>query len=517
MNYLNSISRLGVRYGPLAVLLAALAALYLPWTWSEQLASLGGDSAVYVLSARHYAPMLPPDAVAAALEAESQFPPLYPLLLALGGGASDLRLAHALTTLCLVAAFAATYALARRIGLGRAMALCTVALFALMPGTLEQALQLKSEALYAALSLGSLAVLARREPGVGTHAGWVAAGLVSLALLTRSAGVALLPALLLVLWRRRPPRWGLMAVLAVGPALAWALTRDTQASYGGTLAAYAQAPLPEILGRFGAHAVAIMLGASHNVTTAPALGWVLVPLAIVAAVVLAGRLRQAQPDAVYVAAYLAMLVAWPYPSEAQRLAWVVMPVLLAYVLGAAQAASAALPEAMAVARGVARAGVPLWLALAIVPAFGSALLRWAEAASGPHRALAHLPEWYGRDPGQSRELAQRHLDLAQAVADLGARVPPHDCIYAIKAATVTYYARRHTYAPPPEAMPDDRAAAWLRDGGCRHFLLLAATDGQHFATPFYPGQRLAGRLEVLAERAGTGSDAVIAALARLKP
>jgi hypothetical protein len=175
---------------PIAWLIAGLAALYLPWTWSDQLASLGGDSAVYVLSAEHYAPYLPPDTLAADIARHALFPPLYALLLAATGGAADLHVAHAVTTLCLLAAVAAFFATLVAMGVPRAIGLVTVALFALLPGTLEQALQLKSEIPYLALTLAGLAALARASARANARDYWVATALLAAALLTRSAGVA---------------------------------------------------------------------------------------------------------------------------------------------------------------------------------------------------------------------------------------------------------------------------------------------------------------------------------------
>lgn len=140
------------------------------------------------------------------------FHPLYPALTGLLGRA---LLGHYLLAGLLISlvAGAVAFVLLHRLArsrLGEAGASRAVLYLAIFPMSLFlQAVY--SESLYLALALGAFLLAERgRFLGAGTMAG--------LALLTRSAGFALLPALAIVAWRS-PERRGAMLRLAVAPIL----------------------------------------------------------------------------------------------------------------------------------------------------------------------------------------------------------------------------------------------------------------------------------------------------------
>ena len=507
-------SGLGLRAGPI-VLIVLMGALYLPWTWSDQLASLGGDSAVYLLSARDYAPTLPPDPVVKSIADNSQFPPLYPALLAVTGAATDLRIAHAVTTLCLLAAFAAFYASLLSLGLSQGLALATTAIFAVLPGTVQQALQLKSEGLYLALTLGGLTALSRASAKQRPGPYWVASGLLAAALLTRSAGIAVLPALLMVLVRCRPRGWYWMPAVVLLPSLAWTLLRQPEQGYGHVLAAYGQAPAAAVVRQLAANAQSVAWGFAANVLQTTTLLWAMIPLSLAAGAVLAWRFCRWQADAWYLAAYLALIVVWPYPSEAQRFCWVVLPWLLGYTVWAAVWAAARV-GAGPVAHGIRGTGVAV-LALLVAPSVAITAQRWFHPAVQANPALVHLPEWYGADPGVARAEAELHLEMVRAIQQLGTRVPEGECLYSIKPATVTFYTARESFGPPFDEVDDAAFAGAFDAPRCRYVLLLAATQPPQFPEAYYPKERLGERLEIIEAR-GSGYDAsgrVVAALGKL--
>jgi len=76
------------------------ASWYLPWTWSDDLGSLGGDSAVYMLSGTALRALPAGRSIAASIARNTLYPPLYPLVLAATGGAAVSAWAHAVTTGC---------------------------------------------------------------------------------------------------------------------------------------------------------------------------------------------------------------------------------------------------------------------------------------------------------------------------------------------------------------------------------------------------------------------------------
>ena len=63
-----------------------LAAGYYVWTWSHVLATFGGDNAVYLMMAESYSPYFSHGQVAQFFADHSQYPPLFPFMLAILGG-----------------------------------------------------------------------------------------------------------------------------------------------------------------------------------------------------------------------------------------------------------------------------------------------------------------------------------------------------------------------------------------------------------------------------------------------
>lgn len=484
------------RHAVFGVVLVALAAGFGVWTWSDQLASLGGDSAVYVLTARAYAPYMPASEVASELARNSLFPPLYPVLLALSGGAADLHLAHAATTLALVAAFAGLYAWLVAIGVSSPLATVGVAAFALLPGTLTQSLHLQSESLYLAFALWSLAVLARALRSGRTTLWWLAGGLIAAALLTRAAGLALLAAYAVALWRGRPRGALLMLAAAVAPSIAWSLWHRPARSYSGSmLSMYAQAGPAEFWRRLSENATAIYDGILMNWLQTTSLMAIVVALVVVSAVAALVRVRRMEPDAWYAAAYLAMLVLWPFPGESVRFAWVLVPLLIGFVLSAVgvdQAPAPALRKALPWA-------VTACLALIAIPSGVLNLQRFLHPVGREYPVVRALPEWYDADIRDALKQAQTHVGFVGALQHLGREIPEGDCVLSIKPALVMFYTGRRSVAPPLPSVDAAAFAAGLKASSCGFALLLPAASPT-YRVAYYPMERLEPAVEVVAER-----------------
>ena len=86
-----------------------LCVVYYFWGWSHVLGDLGGDNAYYLLTARHFSPWSTHSDVATYFATHSQYPPLYPLVLAILGGGESLLVAHLITVTCLLLTFVVFY------------------------------------------------------------------------------------------------------------------------------------------------------------------------------------------------------------------------------------------------------------------------------------------------------------------------------------------------------------------------------------------------------------------------
>ena len=477
----------------LALALFALAVLYVPWTWSDALASLGGDSAVYVLSARHYSPFTPADTVAALAAATSQFPPLYPLWLA--PVAASLPLAHLATALAALLALAAVYAWMRAIGVALAPSLLAVVGFGVLPGTWLMLLNLHSEPLYLAASAVALAAMSRTQEAArdgGERAGWIAAAAIAATLLTRTAGLTLLPAFALVLWRARPARAPLMLAAAVAPGAVWSVLHGM--SYGGTFVSrYAGQSAAQVIESMASQLGALVAGAAQLFAPSNALLPVLGVLFVLWLPVQLLRLVRLAPDAWYLAAYAGLITVWPFVSESARFAWVALPVMLGQLAWAGGHAVATATPALRQSLSIA----PLAAALLVAaPATSGMAQRWVQLPRDVPEVTRHLPEWYeSADPREALDQARSHLLLAEALKRIAPSVPEGECVYAIKPALVSFYAGREGRAPPREAVPEAEFRAGI--AGCKYFALLPLSSPSYSAA-YYPGARLGEELEPLA-------------------
>lgn len=509
------------RHGAALALLIMLALAYAWLGIHDGLGSLKGDSLIYLGTARHYAPYWPEDAFAAGWAAVTQFPPLYALVLMCSGGAADFRIAHGVTALCLVAGFATFYVWLLRLGIGRGRAACAVGVLAVAPGTVLQSFYLHPEGLYVALVFMALIALSLADTTRRSRWFWAAAAATALAILTRTVGVALVPALAFALLRARPAGWPAMLALALLPGLAWSVLHDPPASYADLLRdRYAGVPPAEMVQAVGASVRASAEGLASNLYQNAHLGWLAWLLGIAGGAALLKRAVAREPDAAYVAAYLAMLAVWPFPQEALRLTWVVVPFLLGYVLWLCQRAALRLPEARAQLRPVL-AWMPLAaLALAMLPE----VLLLAHRASHPlaqaRPAYRHLPQWYHPELATAQWYAELHGGTAEALQAFAERVPEGECVVTTLPLVAGFYLGRPVRTPPGDLLDATAFEDALVRTGCRYILLTYATGRGGSETPFYPMERLSGRLRMLDEHDVVlldGQRRRIAALAVLEP
>lgn len=484
------------RHGACAAVLAPLAAWYLWLNWYDGLGSLMGDGLIYVSTARHYAPYWPAHPLDAVWAAYTQFPPVFALVLAAAGGAADLRLAHAATTVCLIAAFAVSYGWLLTLGVSRLRAAAMTAVLALAPGVFLQSFHLYPEGLYVCLSLGALIALVRGESTSRAGWFWAAALLVAIAIVTRTVGVTLLPALVVALVRHRPARWPGMIALALAPALAWNLTHDPPFSYTDALRDVYLDSSPEAIWQtVRASIESAASGLLHNLSQNPQFAWFAVALGAVAASVAVRRFFQWRPDAWYLSAYLATLAIWPYPVEGPRLTWVVLPILLGYLLWVGEQLSRR-------ADGFGRARPAIaWLpvaavALMVLPEFALLAARAVHPEALARPAYRHFPQWYTPALDRARVMTELHLGVADAFRKFAPRIPEDQCFFSSLQDLAAFYTRREARTPPPASVDAATFDEELRRAGCRYFVF-AIASAQDDEQVLYPLDRVRDRIEIL--------------------
>lgn len=480
-----------------ALVAAAVAALYLYWGTSPRLLSFGGDNATYLLIARDLSPFGASSPGAAGYAGQHYYPPLFPALLAITGVAGSLAAAHALTIALLLAGFAIAYGWVRSLGFGAFASAALVIAFAATRGVYMTALEIESEPLYLALTL--LAVLAadRTEPreGAASWRAWIAPLAIGAANLTRSAGLALLVAYGVHLAVRRPRLGWLRAIVAAAPTLAW-MRFGGNSDYGrilveryrdGGLAALAGMVSSQLatlwaewLGLFAVQPVGLVVLVVTGVTALALVGLVL-------------RLGSGGLDALYLGAYLALIVIWPFPGEMARFLVVVVPFALAFAAHAVRDGLERLEPARA----------RPWLALALWASLGSVLVpqlaltaaRFHGGASPELAALRRSALWYDPDRVTAEKTLRFAARLEDALVRVGERVPAEGCVLSVKPSLVGLFADRRAIYTPPASIADEPFHAEVERSGCRWFFLIAAATQS--AEPLYPHKRFDPPLEEL--------------------
>ena len=340
--------------GALAAVAAVSGAIAIAFTWQPGLASLYDDGVFYLMMAQAMSPFGHAGAAVLASAPFDTYPPFFPLLLALGGGAFDWRIAHAIVA----AAFGASVLLlgvyARQVTRSATMGIAAAVAYAFMPGVWLNLKGILAEFPYMALSFGALALhqhwrAAAPSPRRAAVLGLLLAALV----LTRTVGVALVAAIAAhEAWRwwregdrRRLANAAIVVAVPAAVAGLWIVLRpssgqDAYAEFGVRVADAAR-------GGGAGWALALV---SANVSAlvdswlnALLIFWgewwrpkflVAIALGVAAAAAIAWRALRAEPDALYCLAFLAIVLAWPFPGQMYRLALPVFPLALVGALWA---------------------------------------------------------------------------------------------------------------------------------------------------------------------------------------
>ena len=397
----------------LAALAAAVGAIAAAFTWQAGLASLFDDSASYLVMAQVLCPWhATPAPVALAFPAE-KYPPLFPLLLALGGGAYDWRIAHAWVALSFAAGVFLLGAHTRAITRSEALGLAAALVFAWMPGMWINVKGILSEFPYVALSLAALIQYRASDERPTKARQALVCALVAATVLTRTIGAALVAAIALAeAWHWMRTRDGARAARSaatLGIALAivgaWYALRpsggeDTYVAFGSSVAqGAAQRGIAWLLG-----IVATNLSSMADAWLSAMLifwGEPSKPTYLLACLVgasgLAGTLWRAaevEADAIYLIAFAAILAAWPFPGQMFRLALPAMPLLVANAFWLWMRIAARFSPQRAVRWSAVAALVPIALCVPASLSYvaGRASLPGHEIAAGYR--LADISEFY---------------------------------------------------------------------------------------------------------------------------
>ena len=486
-----------LRKWPCIIFWLLLIALYSYWTWTSQLNDFGGDSAVYLLTAQHWSFFGETNPAASQFAAATSFPPLYPLLLAVFAAGNAWLIAHQVTAFCGVGSLFVLWRCLRVAEVPLVDSLAAIALLALVPGFYLQALYIHSEFLFLLFTSICLYAVSRLEREARVSFIVLASLSATAAYLTRSVGLSMVAALVVyVLVRRSKREWVVVLLLTVAPVLAWMLFG--QPTGGGYLASWT-----ERLGIIGAPGVmtilttqvaAIVDGYRQNFAGQGSTN--------IAAVVLfsfgcfvawVSRLWQGKLDALFLGAYFAILLAWPFPAERVRFILPVVPILVLQLVLALNAWK--VPRDSRGTLIAARVAIVV-LAIMIMPNLVLTVRRHLEPMPQDMEAYRQSPEWYiagNRDERLASILQYQRLQVG--FEELKSNVPPQDCVYSIKPPLVALFAQRNSYRSP---LPNSSLGKILDPNAaqCRYVHMVPFVSPT-YSEPLYPLSRWSPGIDVI--------------------
>jgi len=450
------------RHIAFALLLLVAGAAMVAFAWQRSIATIGDDSVSYLLLAQHIAPDTPP-MVERWVGLRAHFAPLFPLALALTGGAHDLLVAHWVVAACGILALVAVYAFALlRLG-SRLGAFAVAAIFLATPNAWVSLKGILSEPMFLMVSLAALAWYSRRlEARAGSTGDWLAFGvLLAAAYLTRAAGVSLLIAYAVhaglraarergrgAAWRLVLPALPLAAL--VGFWLAWRpetgvdlygfMTRQLLAGWIGHPAAAAQLAVERFVGGW----IASFL-AQSSVGIASRVAFALLGILAVA-----GSVRAAwrnRLDGWYVLVSLGITFGWVFTEDnTRRLFYPLLPLLMIHAAELVRAMAARLSRPRLRAWSIAGVALlPLLLCLPADIVLVEKRLDDAPYAPGANLAYADCVDFYttiGIEP--ARAYAADVLGMLEGFEAIARATPPNARIMWVRPEYVALLGHRES-------------------------------------------------------------------------
>ena len=324
-----------------AAIFLMLAALHFWLGWNPVSAGFLSDDAVYLLMADGFSPFHHSDsALGAYILRQSIFPPGYPILLALlGGGSDELLWSHMLTTTTFLIALICLWRWIADVIRDDVLAMGLFVVFALLPGTLMQDMELMSEFPYLMFTFAAIWNAAREDHSQRSLL--LAATCTGLGAVTRSAGISLIIALAIWLFAKRRQRRVVALLLAVAPTVAWIIYKNLAVVNQG--AGYSQfwSQLLTQLSEQGllfvpryviGQLMAMWHGLLMNLDFVPFVLTTLIAgaLMVTAVPIFIRRLRRWELDALYFAAATIITLLYPFPEHFTRLIIPLIPLVLAY-------------------------------------------------------------------------------------------------------------------------------------------------------------------------------------------
>ena len=475
--------------------LCMTAVFYYMWSWSNVLAHFGGDNATYILTAKYFSPFSQQSTVSEFFAVNSQYPPLYPLLLGLSGSGESLLIAHIVTTTFLLLALLVIYKWILLIEFNKLHALIIIFIIAICPGTYIQALSLHSENLYLLFSISAIFFVSCYENNNNNKWLWFATIFIACASLTRSAGISLVISFIIYLVIKREKQRYLLSLIAIIPMIVWSYfnTQDGN-SYLSALSGFYSTDFINTLHLQITNQSTFLLDAWFATFTYGIFGKLILSiLAGICFLALNYRLYKKKLDGIYILVYLLMIIVWPYPAESMRLLFPIIPLLLVQTSILLQHSKILTYKNKYSVGNIVMAAI---LLIIIFPNLLLTINRFNTTIDEFLIPYKHTYVWYTPDYSSAIDGVKLNHVIISSITEAREYVPTDQCVYSIKPSVIGLYMERISRTVPDQNINDADFKNILNQSNCQYIYLMSI-QSPSYEKPLYPLERIIDDMNIL--------------------
>ena len=318
------------------VSIVIVSIFYIYLSTHNEIVGLVADDAIYLLMADYFSPYFQALSKSAAFVMQtSQFPPLYPLLLALlGASSSSLIFAHFITTCFFIISAIFYYYWSSTVNNDNSIGKYLVLIYICLPASLILNIDLWSEHLYLALTLLSLFLIEKAR--FNEKYFLIASIIIGLIPLTRLVGLTFIIAYFIYLHFSKVKNKYCYFLISIFPFIIWKLISTSfyhSEIYHDTVTSFYRYDLwTHIKYLFNTQLVNLWYGwhecfdIRKNLFSSFVCGSVL----IMALVTWTKRLKKKAIDSLYLLFYFLIIWVWPDENHNMRFVFPIFPILLCY-------------------------------------------------------------------------------------------------------------------------------------------------------------------------------------------
>lgn len=423
------------------------------------------------------------------------FPPLYPFYLSvLGAGSNNIALASAATSFLLLPFCLFYIDWQVKEGLTISSALINAILFLFLPSTLLFSTELWSENLYLLLVFFTLWGFHRINSG---NRKWIyiSAFVCGLAFITRSVGLSLIVAFLIVVFKSDKKNIIFSSIIIIIPYLIWTfISRGLEYDnmylkhgfierYENILMDYGESGIYEVI-QLQLKTLWQGIQLQFNSTTNIATFISAMIISIAACFSLFRRICVFSIDALYVFIYFGIIFVWNFPDHNVRFIYVVTPFILFY---AKLTMDLLFKESDKNIKSLTNAFLAVIILTTILPALIFMEDRYTTVPGEYYSKKSNDRMWLtGPDTKEMNKQLVFKKKLVESIVEIQEVVPKNSCVYSTHKEVVMFYSKRKTFVPPRQHVKEKNFNKELTK--CHYIFIVGSRHDQY--EPLYPVDRI---------------------------